>query len=87
MKLLIKEILILILLSGCNTVPGIKYNFVTIEDTYTPVDIIWKAANVIPSEQHLRWHEMELITHSHFGMNSFIKRESSTLSFFNTNDQ
>src|ERR1700738_1839715 len=41
----------------------------------SPAIVLEKAANVIPSAQHLAWQRGEKIGFIHFGMNTFTDRE------------
>lgn len=50
-------------------------NYVDILPTDTEADIIYKAANVVPSPRQLRWQQLELTAFFHFGVNTFTNRE------------
>lgn len=50
-------------------------SFVTIQPGDTEVEIIRKAANVVPSERQFRWQTLELTGFLHFGVNTFSNRE------------
>lgn len=52
-----------------------QQNYVVIDPTDTPADIISKAANVVPSPRQYRWQRQELTAFVHFGMNTFTNRE------------
>ncbi len=54
------------------TQPG---NFVQINPGETMEQIIFKAANVVPSSRQYAWQKMEFIGFVHFGMNTFMDRE------------
>ncbi|MGB4838167.1 MAG: alpha-L-fucosidase [Saprospiraceae bacterium] len=41
-------------------------------------DIIFKAANIVPSPRQLRWQQLELIAFFHFGINTFKDKEWGT---------
>ena len=50
-------------------------NYVTINPTDSPGEIIRKAAQVVPSERQLRWQKLELTAFFHFGINTVTNRE------------
>jgi len=37
--------------------------------------VIWKAAHIIPTENQLKWQELEYIAFLHFGINTFTNKE------------
>ncbi len=52
-----------------------KSNLVTIAANDTKVEIIRKAANVVPSREQYDWQKMEYIAFVHFGLNTFTSNE------------
>ncbi|HUI30280.1 MAG TPA: alpha-L-fucosidase [Candidatus Acidoferrales bacterium] len=52
-----------------------KENYAVITSRDTKADIIYKAANVVPSPQQYAWQKMEYIAFVHFGMNTFTSQE------------
>jgi alpha-L-fucosidase len=55
-----------------------KANYTLIQSGDTEIDIIAKAANIVPSPRQLRWQQLELTTFFHFGVNTFTNREWGT---------
>lgn len=53
-------------------------NFVIINPTDTPEQIIEKAANIVPSARQYEWQKMELTGFIHFGINTFNEVEWGT---------
>ena len=52
-----------------------EHNFVLINPTDSPADIVKKAAHVTPSARQFKWQRQELTAFLHFGMNTFTNRE------------
>jgi alpha-L-fucosidase len=50
-------------------------NSVVIQPTDTEMDIIKKAARIVPSRRQLRWQKLELTGFIHFGVNTFTNQE------------
>lgn len=50
-------------------------NFVLINSSDTPEEIIKKAANVIPSQRQYEWQKLEMTGFIHFGINTFNEVE------------
>lgn len=50
-------------------------NYIFISPTDTEKEIIVKAAHIVPSEQQLRWQQLELTAFLHFGINTFTNKE------------
>lgn len=55
-----------------------KKNYAVILPTDSYSEIIYKAANIVPSPRQLRWQELELTCFFHFGVNTFTGREWGT---------
>ncbi|MGK9477770.1 alpha-L-fucosidase [Melioribacter sp. OK-6-Me] len=64
-----------------------KSNIVFINQDDTPAEIIYKAANVVPTKRQYEWQKLELTAFIHFGMNTFMNlewgRKDFDLSIFN----
>lgn len=60
---------------GAQNVKAQEQNFVVINPTDTPKDIIKKAASVVPSKRQFKWQRQELTAFLHFGVNTFTGRE------------
>jgi len=52
-----------------------KKNIVTISSNDTMEEIVYKAANVVPSKRQLAWQELELTAFVHFTINTFTNSE------------
>lgn len=75
----------MMLIFGCSMVFGFPQkgvsqiftnkNYVKIGPADKEVDIIRKAANVVPSPRQLRWQQLELTAFIHFGINTFTNKE------------
>lgn len=50
-------------------------NFVSISPTDTPLQIIEKAASVVPTQRQFDWQKQELTAFLHFGVNTYTNRE------------
>lgn len=50
-------------------------NFVKISPSDNESQVIYKAANVRPSQRQLHWQQLELTAFIHFGMNTFTNKE------------
>lgn len=55
-----------------------KKNYAVILPTDSESEIIFKAANVVPSPRQLRWQKLELTCFFHFGVNTFTGNEWGT---------
>ncbi|MEO8854230.1 MAG: alpha-L-fucosidase, partial [Ginsengibacter sp.] len=55
-----------------------KKNYAIILPTDSESEIIFKAANVVPSPRQLRWQKLELTCFFHFGVNTFTGNEWGT---------
>lgn len=52
-----------------------KANYCLIDSTDTEESIIWKAANLVPTQRQYKWQRQELTAFLHFGVNTFTGRE------------
>lgn len=68
------SVLALISLFSINTMAQDK-NFVSISSTDTPLQIIEKAASVVPTQRQFDWQKQELTAFLHFGVNTYTNRE------------
>ena len=50
-------------------------NYVVINPSDSPSEIVRKAANVVPSKRQFAWQRQELTAFLHFGMNTFTGKE------------
>ena len=52
-----------------------EHNFVVINPSDSPADIVKKAANVVPSARQFNWQRQELTAFLHYGVNTYTGRE------------
>lgn len=55
-----------------------KKNFALIRPSDSKENIIWKAANVVPSPHQYAWQKMEFTAFVHFGMDTFTESQLGT---------
>lgn len=73
---LIKSIMIVFFIFiECSLRAQTKNNHIIITKNDTQDDIIFKAANVVPTEKQLKWQKLEMNVFFHFGMNTFTGKE------------
>lgn len=71
-------VLLLFCLRNVNAQTGKVGNYAIIHPGNTPIEIIRKAATIVPSPRQLRWQQLELTAFFHFGMNTFTGLEWGT---------
>ena len=65
----------LFLLLSYSSVKAQNKNYVVINPSDSPSEIVRKAANVVPSKRQFAWQRQELTAFLHFGMNTFTGKE------------
>ena len=73
-----KLVIIILLFSGCSVPEQSGINYIEIAKDDSASEIIFKAAHVVPSEQQIKWQELEFTCFICLGINTFTNREWGT---------